>query len=315
MASSVTQTFVVDTGSDPRENSFEQLMSRSHTDMRVRLDPAAPAAQFGARARRAQIGDLALVDAQCSPCSGRRGRSEIDRSDDEQIVFLITRSGRELVTQHGRAATLQPGTTVLWDTTEPVQFRVLTPVRKRSLFVPRCALSEFGVDGISTSRFELHADASLALLTGYLDVLSRTVDAMAPAALTAAREATLSLVAAVLRNSPPGHVHGIDAALRASMLTTINRYLTVPELGPAMLAKVHHVSVRSVHRIFAESGETVMGTIRARRLAGARRALTDTPAAVSTIAQQWCFSDASHLARSFRDEYGLSPSEYRKTHA
>ncbi|GAC57810.1 putative AraC family transcriptional regulator [Gordonia hirsuta DSM 44140 = NBRC 16056] len=315
MASSVTQTFVVDNGSEHREASFEQLMSRSHTDMRISLDPAVPAAQFGARARRAQIGDLVLVDAQCSPCSGRRDSDEINRSDDEQIVFLITRSGRELVTQHDQAATLQPGTTILWDTTEPAAFRVLTPVRKRSLFVPRRALGEVGVPGISTSRIELHDDSSLALLTGYLDVLSRTVDGMAPAALSAAREATLSLVAAVLQNAPANHVQGIGAALRASMLTSIDRHLTVPELGPAMLARLHHVSVRSVHRVFADSGETVMGTIRSRRLAGARRALTDSGAAVSSIAQQWCFSDASHLARAFRDEYGLSPSEYRKIHA
>jgi AraC-like DNA-binding protein len=80
---------------------------------------------------------------------------------------------------------------------------------------------------------------------------------------------------------------------------------------PAELAAAHGVSVRTVNRIFNATEQTVGEVLRVRRLARARKELSAGDDAVSSIAHRWGFADASHFSRSFKAQYGISPSDYR----
>jgi AraC-like DNA-binding protein len=54
----------------------------------------------------------------------------------------------------------------------------------------------------------------------------------------------------------------------------------------------------------------------AERLAAARQELAATPLGavmVSTVARRWGFADPRHFARRFREAYGTSPVEWRRT--
>jgi AraC-like DNA-binding protein len=55
----------------------------------------------------------------------------------------------------------------------------------------------------------------------------------------------------------------------------IDRHLGDPELTPASIAAAHHISLRSLHRLFQDDETTVAGFIRHRRLERVRRDLTD----------------------------------------
>jgi AraC-like DNA-binding protein len=94
----------------------------------------------------------------------------------------------------------------------------------------------------------------------------------------------------------------------------IQQHLGDPELSPAGIAAAHHISVRLLHKLFHEQGETVAGWIRAQRLAGCRRDLLDPAQAaspVAAIAARRGFRSAIHFSRVFRAAYGLPPHEYR----
>jgi Helix-turn-helix domain len=58
----------------------------------------------------------------------------------------------------------------------------------------------------------------------------------------------------------------------------------------------------------------VSGYIRHRRLEAVRRDL-ENPAllhrSVAALAARWCFVDAAHFSRAFRDSYGFPPSQAR----
>ena len=56
--------------------------------------------------------------------------------------MLITRAGRETVSQSDTEAVLEPGDAVVWDSTKPARFSVWEPLSKRSLLVPSAALEE-----------------------------------------------------------------------------------------------------------------------------------------------------------------------------
>lgn len=310
------ETYTLDGVADAdRQDRFEHQLSLSHTNMRVRLAREYPARNFSSDIRRAWIGDLALVDATCGPCSGGRPAKMTRQSDTDYVVILINRGGSEIVTQDDSVAELHPGEAVLWDTTRPVTFRVISSVTKRSLFVPRAALEEIGARSLGIAGAVLHRDTpTTELLTSYLDVLSRTADSLSTTALLSARNATLNLVSAAMQPESAGtDPHQINQVLHANMVQDIERNLTRFDLGPALIARNHHVSVRSVHRLFEGSGDTITGFIRSRRLARARQDLASGIDTVSTIAQRWCFSDASHFARLFKKQFGMSPSDYRES--
>lgn len=94
----------------------------------------------------------------------------------------------------------------------------------------------------------------------------------------------------------------------------IRDHLGDPNLSPAAIAAVHHISVRHLHTLFKERDRTVAGQIRQHRLDRCRRDLAD-PALdnvpVGAVAARWGFTHPAHFSRLFRFRYGMSPSHYR----
>lgn len=304
------------TGGHPdRPDEWTALLSATHLPWRT--DVTGPRSAFAAWAHRWWIDDLALVDCGCAPCSGSRGEREIARTEGEFAVVLMTLAGRETVEQGGRTGHLRPGDAVVWDSTAPARFAVREPLRKRSLLVPRAALDEVGGRGWLRTGAVVDGDApAVRLLRTYLDTLRTTLPDLGPAATRAARNATLELLAGALRAdaaTPEGGSAG--PALRAAMERWIDRHLADAALGPGALARAHGVSVRTVHRVFQATGETVGEVVRARRLARARADLAGSAATVTAIAHRWGFADGSHFSRAFKAHYGHSPSAARRAGA
>ena len=81
-------------------------------------------------------------------------------------------------------------------------------------------------------------------------------------------------------------------ALLTQVQSYIHRHLGDATLGPQVVADAHHISVRSLHRLFEAEDATVASYIRDLRLARCRRDLTD-PALrnqpVQTVAARWGF--------------------------
>ena len=270
----------------------------------------APGPAFQASVRRWWIDDLALVDVECAPTSGSRGRSQIAATDGEFVALLFIRAGHEVIRTNGDTVRLAPGDAVVWDSTRTARFDVPGRLSKRSLLIPRAALAEVSGGAWATPGAVLERGRpAIALLTGYLDTLAGILPGLDPAAVIAARNATLELVLGVLRPAASGGVR--DLPLRAAMERFIEQHLTSMAITPDRIACEHGVSVRTVNRIFSTTGDTVGGVIRSRRLAHARDELTTGAEPISVIAHRWGFFDSSHFHRAFKASYGLSPRDYR----
>ncbi|MBG6104779.1 AraC-like DNA-binding protein [Micromonospora vinacea] len=101
--------------------------------------------------------------------------------------------------------------------------------------------------------------------------------------------------------------------LRARVVDFIDRHLDSNELSPGSVAAAHHISLRSLHRLFEAEATTVAELIRAKRLEQCRRDLGNPllRQPVHVIAARWGFPDRAHFSRLFRAHYGRSPQEYR----
>jgi AraC-like DNA-binding protein len=76
----------------------------------------------------------------------------------------------------------------------------------------------------------------------------------------------------------------------------------------------HFISVRRLHKLFADEGLTVSAWIRDRRLERCRRDLADPALAgetVASIAWSWGFRNPGHFSRVYRAAYGCAPSAGR----
>jgi len=306
-------TTSVDACRDERSGEWEQMLSATHLPWTVQIGDPDDGRPFEAWVRRWWIDDLALVDCECGPCSGTRQRRQLGSTDGEFVVVLMTRAGRETVTQGDAEAELRPGDAVVWDSTKPARFSVWERLAKRSLLIPRAALEEVNGRAWTPAGVMLDGRApATRLLVSYLDSLSAALPVLGSSAVAAARNATLELLMGALRVE--GEVPAtsmVQPALRAAMDRYIERHLLDGALTLNAIAAAHGVSVRTVNRVFNVSGQTVGEVIRVRRLARAREDLTDSDLPVSTIAYRWGFSDPSHFTRSFKAHYGASPREYR----
>ena len=90
----------------------------------------------------------------------------------------------------------------------------------------------------------------------------------------------------------------------------IDANLRDPRLSPATIAKANAISLRTLHRMFAATDDSVSAVIRTRRLTRCRADLVrGTDETVSAIAYRWGFRNMSFFSRLFRERYGVSPRE------
>uniref|UniRef100_UPI003F498849 GlxA family transcriptional regulator n=1 Tax=Cupriavidus yeoncheonensis TaxID=1462994 RepID=UPI003F498849 len=112
--------------------------------------------------------------------------------------------------------------------------------------------------------------------------------------------------------NPPGLEPATHPKVRRAILL-MEQHIGQP-LSQTELAQRLEVSVRQLERLFAvETGKSPRTYCRQLRIRMASWLLTSSDRTVSDIATSCGFSDASHLGREFRKEFGESPNVYRAT--
>jgi AraC-like DNA-binding protein len=175
--------------------------------------------------------------------------------------------------------------------------------------VPWCAdLSACKLDNAAPAADPLRA---------HLAAAARSGAALDPRTASVFMENLVNLLALAL--APAGSISaaGPGARRRArheALLAYLARNLANPELSPRRAAAALGISVRLLHRVFAEAGGSFGRALLERRLDACRRSLDDPAEAarpISDIAFGWGFSDLSHFSRTFKDRFGSSPRHYR----
>ncbi|MDV9169278.1 helix-turn-helix domain-containing protein [Streptomyces sp. W16] len=158
--------------------------------------------------------------------------------------------------------------------------------------------------------------AEMRLLLAHARMVDDRLDELSPAGVRAARNALLELALGVLTQKVDGTEPQLAPALVLAAKDLIRGHLSDPELSPRMLARELNISVRTLHRAFASTDESVTAHIRHQRLEQARLALTGPTArpGVSEVARFWQFADTSHFVRAFKKQYGQTPAQYARSH-
>ena len=108
----------------------------------------------------------------------------------------------------------------------------------------------------------------------------------------------------------------VEELLRREIAQMLMRgELRDPRLSPASVAEGLRISPRYLRTVFAGTGEKVSGYIIRRRLEECAKQIRNPAWAGHTlteIAFAWGFNSAAHFTRTFHEQFGMAPREYRR---
>lgn len=272
--------------------------------------------------------DLLLMAGSCSGAHYRMTR-QLASTDD--VALLITTSDRWNAQQIGRDVMLGPGDAILMSNGDP---GLMTnsrpgPVDHRrvseycGLRLPRHVMSLLVNDLDDALVRPIPAEnGALRLLMNYLRILRDPGTFATPelhqAIATHVHDLVAIMIGATRDAAEVADGRGVRAARLHAIKADVAENFDRPNLSVAEVALRHGVTPRYVQMLFETEGTTFTEFVLAQRLLRCYRMLTDPRRAdrtVITIAFDAGFGSLAYFNRSFRRQFGGTPSDVRATAA
>jgi AraC-like DNA-binding protein len=278
--------------------------------------PAADAATATGRLAAAQLGNVTAFHVAGNSQVLRRSPTWARRLPSDLLKVCIQRAGSATIQQGGREVTLTPGSMAIYDIDRPYGIKLDGEWRCSVIAFPRDALvaSRHFLDAVMCRPTPVSDGPGSVLIPLVASAISSGT-AAGPAAGTSdvlMGRASLDLLKAALASRD---LADQPDTVRLQVDTYIQAHLSDAGLCHRTVAEAFHMSERTLHRLFAEAGQSVTGRIRSYRLDAILADLRSSGSAndsISRIAARWGVHDMPHLVRAFRARYGMTPSEARR---
>lgn len=245
-----------------------------------------------------------------------RSPRAVRQSPTELLKVCAMQRGRCIIEQSGHQYTVNAGELGLYDTAVPYRLTFQSAWQCEVMTAPSVALASPRAAVDIASRHPWSSTTGAGTVLAQFISACNTLSAPPTAGRDHLAAAGASLLAGVVLQDFEPAADRTGELFRHQIESHIDRNLHIPDLSLESISAAHHVSVRTVQRLFAGTGQGVTGFIRSQRLQAVRRDLADGSTARLTIAEvaaKWCIHDAQWLAKSFKSEFGMSPSEFRKS--
>jgi AraC-like DNA-binding protein len=252
--------------------------------------------------------------SNCFPVSRRP--HEIARRGWEDWVWLYRETGEGAWFKHGgQEFATRRGDLIVADPAIPFETDALRDYDFEIWFVPR-ALLEPHLPATRLPRVALLSDliGINRLALGYLDAVRSQITALSDAQADIVADTFCRLLGVALG----GAAGEQRQAIRAMRLEEAKRYIRLnlqnPELTPERVAAALRISVRQLHLLFEPTGTSFAQYVLRQRLEECRASLIGPAAAdrsVTDIALGWGFNSLGTFYRTFREAFGMTPSEMR----
>jgi AraC-like DNA-binding protein len=256
----------------------------------------------------------AVAKTKSTPVTGVRGKAELENSRTECLYANFIISGELHVQQGSHDLTAKHGDLVVYDSCHPVVATKsgIGSFEDLSFRLDKRRLGP--VEDVLISAEEMIAPLAACLVylsenflsiplcdaAAWFDVFSFLLPV---AALSVMKERAVPI-----RLNPPQ-----KSAMR-ELLEHIEAHLGSPELSPRSAAAGLGISLRYVHKLFAEKGMTFGGYVTTKRLDYVRRDLSSEAfrqEPIYAVAARWGLDDPSAFNRIFKKRFGMTPGRMR----
>ncbi|MFE7467732.1 helix-turn-helix domain-containing protein [Streptomyces sp. NPDC057499] len=309
-------------GELPRGDRFEWFVELVRENVAPFSLSSAHAHGFEARVTVADLGAVQVAHLVFESLRAARTLRHIRRDDPETYQLALIDGSPMITRQHDNEAEIATGSLVLFDTSHPLD--TLVPDERGQgrvtlLRIPRNALPPAAgrVDRV-LARQLVPTGVTGQVLCQYLTTVRDRAAELGTGERLRLGTIAVDLAAAFLaEHSDAQHLQSPEShrqVLRTRIDCYIESNLGSADLTAAHLAAHHHISLRSLHRLFEDRSETVAASIRRRRLERCRADLADPRLAgypIAALAARWGFPAPAEFSRAFRTAYGLSPRAFR----
>jgi len=265
-----------------------------------------------------RLGGVDVVDLQCEGHRVSRRREDIARSPSETYYVYYQVGEGAWFMQGGRHVLALRGDIVIADPNVPFSTGASGDFEFRIWRVPSKSLDAYlALPGYLPMIHLTRNSPECALVASCLSALAAQGERIDPRIVEPVADNLVRLVAMAAGIAPELHDAG-RAAVRAAALQRAIRYaeqhFADPELSPARAARALGMSVRKLHMLFGDSGNTFGDWLLERRLQEACRLLSSPASAgrpIADIALAVGFNDLSTFYRAFRARWGAAPGKFR----
>jgi AraC-like DNA-binding protein len=278
-----------------------------------------PGVEVDARMSAADVGPLTFVSLEASGRAQRIRRTPrlVQNTPGEYYALGLVRHGTMRVICGGRQAVVRRGDLMFYDCARPYTTVADERVRVLTCAVPRDLLRVPPDRAAQLMGLAIPGHTGIGwVISPFLDRVARLAEG-GMADVEGIAEGALDLIESLCvshgSRDTPRHRSPTELLLR--IRAYIETHLGDPGLSPEQIARAHHISKRSLYRLFSSHRTTVARFIQDRRLERCRADLRDPDRAhepISSIAARYGFPNSQHFARLFRAAHGCTPREYRR---
>ncbi|MER6066529.1 helix-turn-helix transcriptional regulator [Streptomyces sp. NPDC001792] len=258
------------------------------------------------------FGRLLSVKVYCDSLAGISGN---DQDEDPVVADLVT-AGKIVFRGKKATHTVTPGRICIRDTKASWEFSCAPATRVRVVRIPRHLVFSHTASPrvLNQAHIADITDPEVRFLVNFLEAIEKSSSDLntSVSAQNIAVEACAALFSGMLSDRPDPEIQDYPNATVRAAKNVIEKNLDRHDLSPAVVAQMVGVSLRTLHRSFSESNDSIMAFTRRQRLQRAHSELIrlGSTAKVSEIAARWQFADASHFIRHFKSVYGTTPAAY-----
>ena len=270
---------------------------------------------FHGQIRSATAGAAHLVDVLADPHEVNRTQRLIDRSPSGYYKVAVQLIGHAVLRQGSQTTFLERGDFAIYDPDRPYDLSLATAHHMLVVMCPKSLfrLAPRQVDPLLARRISGRQSMG-TLVFAYFSELALRFDSLGTMDGVRLGDNVVDLLTSLLLEHSGAQLPVNRRPLFTQVTTYIEAHLGDPQLCPEQIAAAHGYSTRALHKLFHDSGTTVAGWIRDRRLEHCRRDLRDPTRGgipVGAIGSRWGFADAAHFSRVFKAAFGVSPRGFR----
>lgn len=269
---------------------------------------------FAARIDEMSLGALNLFELNVDPVTISRGRPCTPAVVEPEVFVSLLRRGRAELQREDCRLVQMPRDIVIWQRTPTTTWRYPSHQMRSIIFKISGDLAEAEIAGAShqSPRILRGATPTAALLNNLVDevIALRDISIRSRIACTTGQY-VLDLLRAGLTADEP---NSVEADRRARHLERAKDYL-LSRLGDADLtvenaASALDISERTLNRLFAQEGTSVMKWLQKQRLDSSFTILSrGGDVKIADVALDCGFVNFSHFSSAFRKAYGVTPRE------
>lgn len=257
--------------------------------------------------------EFALVKATAQSFGGRN----VDHNSAIWLAMLL--AGDAVLGTAGAETVLAPGSIVVGASGVNSALRVTSDFEMLFIKLPEVAVSPRLIIPLGARVGVLTAQSGVQqIFQGLLRGVAETLATLTEDQFQPVERSVIEFLIACLASDGRQESRGGAAGARHSHLKRIcmrmETMLHDPELSLVSVAADNGVSPRYIQKLFTGGSAKFSSYVKARRLERCYADLISpihSQLSISEICFRWGFSDAAHFSRTFRDRFGISPSQHR----